>query len=131
MSETEKNSIINGPARISRARASIVTRPKNESEKTLEDRLRKEVEKRGGMAIKLLSQLHRGLPDRMVLLPRGVQYFVELKTTGKKPTGLQRHCHEQLRALGFHVYVIDSTETLDSFLYVIDIEQLELANTRR
>lgn len=72
-----------------------------ESEKTLERKLRKEVEKRGGQALKLMSQLHRGLPDRLILMPGGRTYFAEIKTTGKKPTELQRHCHGQLRSLGF------------------------------
>ena len=104
----------------------VKDRMNQESEKTLETRLRKEIEKRGGMALKLSSQLHRGLPDRMVLLPNGVLYFVEMKTTGKRPTHLQTHCHEQLRALHFSVLVIDSTEKLQDFLTIVDHEQLEI-----
>ena len=91
----------------------------HESEKTLEARLRREVTKQGGLAVKLLSQLHRGLPDRMVLLPGGRIYFVELKSTGRRPTLLQRSCHEQLRRMGFSIYVVDSTETLEAFLELI------------
>lgn len=94
-----------------------------ESEKTLEARLRQEVEKRGGMAVKLSSQLHRGLPDRMVLLPYGAVHFVELKSTGKKPTLLQQHCHKQLVGLGHMVWIIDRTEALEDFLQCIDIER--------
>lgn len=102
-----------------------------ESEKKLEAKLRKEVEKRGGMALKLLSQMHRGLPDRMVLMPQGLQYFVEMKSTGKTPTKLQLHCHKQLRDLGYTVVVIDSTKGLDDFLYIIDIEQIEKKNATK
>ena len=91
-----------------------------ESEKTLESRLRTEVERRGGMAIKLLSQIHRGLPDRLVLLPYGLAFFVETKSTGQKPTKLQQFCHQQLRKLGFHVYVVDSTESLEYALTMMD-----------
>lgn len=91
-----------------------------ESEKTLESRLRKEIEKRGGKALKLLSQVHRGLPDRLILLPGGWVVFVELKSTGKKPTKLQAHCHEQLEKLGFAVWVVDSTESLDNVLACVD-----------
>lgn len=94
-----------------------------ESEKTLEARLRQEVEKRGGMAVKLSSQMHRGLPDRMVLLPYGAVHFVELKSTGKKPTLLQRHCHKKLVGLGHMVWIIDRTEALEDFLQCIDIER--------
>lgn len=123
MSETQLKSDINGPARVyTRARVHCP----EESEKTLEKKLREQVKKRGGLALKLLSQLHRGLPDRIVLLPHGVLYFVELKTTGKNPTELQAHCHEQLRRLGFNVVVIDSNQKLADFLAVVDFEQLEI-----
>ena len=91
-----------------------------ESEKTLEARLQKEIKKRGGTALKLLSQLHRGLPDRLVLMPGGWCFFVELKSTGKKPTMLQAHCHEQLERLGFTVWVVDSTESLGTVLECVD-----------
>ena len=90
------------------------------SEKVLEARLRKAVEARGGKALKLLSQLHRGLPDRMILLPGGWIIFVEIKTTGKRPTELQRHCHEQLRQMDFLVFVVDSEITLKAVLDVVD-----------
>lgn len=126
MSEAELKSYINGPAQINtRAR---VPCPK-ESEKLLEKKLRIEAQKRGGMAIKLLSQLHRGLPDRMVLLPCSRIYFVELKSTGKKPTELQAHCHKQLRALGFPVVVIDSGKDLTDFMAIVDVELLEIQNS--
>jgi len=99
------------------ARAShIVT----ESEKTLEAKFRKACERNGWMAIKLSAQLHRGLPDRMVLAPFGLTFFAEIKTTGKKPTDLQKHCHEQLRNLGFQVFVIDSTTSLEQAVALID-----------
>lgn len=98
-----------------------------ESEKTLEARLRKEVEKRGGMALKLSAQLHRGLPDRLILMPGGRAYFVEIKTTGKKPTLLQEKCHRALRSLGFTVWVVDSTQKLEDFLFLIDyIKDMEI-----
>jgi 2-keto-3-deoxy-galactonokinase len=85
-------------------------------EKALEAKLRKAVEARGGMALKLLSQFHRGLPDRLILMPGGHTYFAEIKTTGKKPTRLQKHCHALLRKLGFQVFVIDSTDSLETAL---------------
>lgn len=116
MHEIEKNRLHNARKKSSRARAGIVA----ESEKTLEARLRKEVEALGGKALKLMSQLHRGLPDRLVLMPGGLAFFVELKSTGKKPTGLQTHCHDQLRQMGFEVYVVDSTESLEMAVALIN-----------
>lgn len=93
-----------------------------ESEKKIEARLREEIKSRGGLALKLLSQYHRGLPDRIVLLPGGRIYFIELKSTGEKPGLLQRKAHELLQSLGFQVGVIDSTEGLQRFLRSVDIE---------
>lgn len=87
-----------------------------DSEKGIETKLRNEVKRLRGWAIKLLSTYQKGLPDRMVLMPGGRIYFVELKSEGKKPTAIQLWVHEQLRALGFKVYVIDSFKTLDIFL---------------
>ena len=86
----------------------------------LEAKFRKEIESHGWMALKLLSQLHRGLPDRLVLAEFGLTFFAEIKTTGKKPTRLQRHCHEALRKLGFQVFVIDSTESLETAMALIN-----------
>lgn len=128
MMKTDRETVHNAPKKHDTCAGARENHPK-ESEKALEARLRKEVEKRGGMAIKLSSQMHRGLPDRMVLLPHAVQYFIELKTTGKKPTHLQTHCHEQLRALHFPVLVIDSTKALEDFLAIADFEQAEIESS--
>lgn len=101
----------------------------SESEKDLEARLVKEVETRGGMAIKLTSQFHRGLPDRLVLCPYHTLAFVELKSTGQKPTALQDATHRRLRAMHFTVRLIDSNNELDMFLEELD-ERLEQQGER-
>lgn len=64
--------------------------------------------------IKLLSTFVKGLPDRMVICQGGYVGFAEIKTTGKKPTKIQAHIHEKLRALGFTVFVIDDLESRDN-----------------
>ena len=87
-----------------------------ESEKALERKLCAEVKAAGGWAIKLLPGLIKGLPDRMVLLPGGKVVFVEVKTTGLKPTKMQTLIHERLRALGFKVWVVDSSEKINNFI---------------
>ena len=91
-----------------------------ESEKTLEARLVREIEARGGMALKYTSQFHRGIPDRIILLPGGYTVFVELKSTGQKPTKLQMHAIRQLVKMGHRVEIIDRTGLLDSFLRFVD-----------
>jgi len=87
-----------------------------ESEKDLERKLCAEVKKLGGWAIKLLSSQITGLPDRICLLPSGKIFFVEMKSTGKKPTKIQAIVHNRLRALGFEVYVIDTNEKINNFI---------------
>lgn len=95
-----------------RAREGFVT----ESEKVLEAELRERCKALGWMCIKLTSQYQRGLPDRLILMPGGRVFFAEIKTTGKKPTALQRVTHERLRALGYRVEVVDTTESLDNLI---------------
>lgn len=87
-----------------------------ESEKKLERNLVAKVKELKGWAIKLLPFQVAGLPDRLVLMPFGKMYFVEMKSTGKKPTKIQIIIHKRLEALGFPVHVIDTTEKLIKFI---------------
>lgn len=87
-----------------------------ESEKLIERKLVQKVNAVGGMCIKLLTHQLIGLPDRMCLFPGGRIVFVELKTTGKKPRKIQEVIHSKLRALGFKVEVIDTTEGVTNFI---------------
>lgn len=100
---------------------------KAESEKALEARLVDEVKKRGGMAVKLTSQFHRGLPDRLCVLPFHTIAFVETKSTGEKPTALQEAAMQQLRSMRFTVRVVNSTETLEELLQGFDERLAEQA----
>jgi len=87
-----------------------------ESEKVLERYLCAEVKSLGGWAVKLLSGLVTGLPDRLILLPGGVVAFVEVKTTGKKASAIQLVRHKQLMQLGFRVEVLNSKEGINNFI---------------
>ena len=79
-------------------------------EKTIEQKLIHAVRARGGIALKLASPSCAGIPDRLVLLPGGRAAFVEAKAPGQKPRPLQARRMEQLRALGFRVYVLDRAD---------------------
>ncbi len=81
-------------------------------EKETEMRLVRAVKASGGICPKLVSPGFDGMPDRMVLLPGGHTGFVEVKAPGRKPRPLQARRHEQLMALGFRVYVLDSAEQI-------------------
>ena len=71
-------------------------------EKEIEKRLVAEVKKNGGICPKFVSPGYSGMPDRIILLPKGKFAFAELKTPGQKI----------LMGLGFRVYVIDGTEKI-------------------
>lgn len=85
-------------------------------EAAIERRLKRKVEAAGGKALKFVSPGWAGAPDRIVLLPGGRVVFVELKAPGKKPRPIQLKRHEELKALGFEVEVIDSPEGVDEFM---------------
>lgn len=86
------------------------------SEKYIEKRLVYLVKSRGGICIKYPSSFFNGFPDRLILLPNGLIAFVELKSTGKKPTTLQLAIHKQLIRLGFKVFVIDNVNQIKQIL---------------
>lgn len=89
---------------------------KPESEKTIERRLRSELKKKGGWALKMLATHVSGLPDRVCLLPGGVVFFAEIKTTDKKTTRIQKVIHRKLRKMGFEVFIIDQTHQIKDIL---------------
>jgi hypothetical protein len=89
---------------------------KQVTEKYIEQKLVKEVKKRGGMALKFVSPGLDGVPDRIVLLPMGRIAFVELKAPGKKMRPLQVRRKTQLEALGFLVYCVDRVEEIGGVL---------------
>jgi hypothetical protein len=89
------------------------------NEKLIEKKLREQVKKLGGLAVKFFVLSFTGFPDRIVLMPGARIWFVELKSTGKKPSPRQRIVIEVLQKLGFTVLVIDSEETLKVFLELI------------
>lgn len=76
----------------------------------------KEVRKLGGVAYKFTSPGRIGVPDRIMLFPNGIIYFVEFKAPGKKPTEGQLREHKRIRDLGFYVEVVDSKEDVDHML---------------
>lgn len=101
-----------------RERVTSVTPAKIKSmnEKLIEKKLRIAVKELGGTALKFYSAYQVGLPDRIVLMPGGKTFFVELKSTGKQQTALQKKMSSYLSCLGFEVFVIDTELKLQEFL---------------
>jgi len=85
-------------------------------EKDLERKLVKAVRDSGGLALKFVSPGMEGVPDRLLLFPEGRVAFVEVKAPGEKPRPLQVHRMEQLRALGFRVYVADNPGRIEEIV---------------
>lgn len=86
------------------------------SEKAIERKLVEECRKHGLLCIKFSSSIDIGFPDRLVLADGGRASWVEIKSAGKKPRKAQLIRHEQLRALGFRVYVIDHASQIEPLL---------------
>lgn len=86
-------------------------------EKSIEDYLRKQIEKIGGKAYKLISPGNSGVPDRIVCLPKGKVIFVETKRPkGGVLSALQIFRHRELRKIGQRVEVLNTKEKIDEFI---------------
>lgn len=91
------------------------------SEKQIESRLKILIEKfLSGICFKLVSPMFNGVPDRIILLPAGRIYFVELKRPkGGQLSAIQKYVHKMFTKLGFPVFTIWSLEELDAFISYI------------
>lgn len=81
-------------------------------EKEIEKKLTQAVKDMGGICPKFVSPGFDGMPDRIVLLPKGRMAFVEVKAPGERPRPLQMARHRLLQRLGFRFYVLDSVEQI-------------------
>lgn len=89
-------------------------RPHRESEGEVEDRIVDCARARGGIAYKFTSPSRRAVPDRLVVLPFGVSFFIEAKANGRRATKAQAKEHKRLRDLGARVYVCSSRAQVDA-----------------
>ena len=85
-------------------------------ESFIEEKLTKAVKQNGGVCWKFTSPGTAGVPDRIVLMPKGNIAFVEVKEPNQKPRPLQLSRHRLLRQLGFQVYVLDALEDIDKII---------------
>ncbi len=93
----------------------MVSRDKREI--SVEDALRHGVERADGLCVKLNPSHYVGIPDRLVLLPRGRAIFVELKRPkGGVLSSMQKWWGRRLRKLGFMVVLLDTREAVEEFL---------------
>ena len=85
-------------------------------EKVIEQKLVRAVKRAGGLAVKFTSPGFDGMPDRLVILPKGLITFIEVKATGLKPRPLQVKRHEMLRGLGCRVFVLDDERQIPALM---------------
>lgn len=85
-------------------------------ESQVEKHLAKRVAALGGLCWKFVSPNLRGVPDRVVVMPEGRVFFVELKAPGEMPEPHQLRRHKELRMCGCLVLVLDSTTAIDYWL---------------
>ena len=82
-------------------------------EKNIEAHLVKRVKEIGGMAYKFVSPAHRGVADRVVCLPNGVVWFVELKAPGGRLSPLQKVFEDDMARLRQRYVCLWSKEQVD------------------
>ena len=70
----------------------------------------------GGKAYKWVSPGHVGVADRIVLLPGGVVWFVELKTVKGRLSPWQKVFAAEMRRMGMNYIVIRSKGEVDELL---------------
>ena len=85
-------------------------------EKTLEHKFVMTVKRFGGLAVKFTSPGFDGMPDRLVLFPKGYIGFVEVKASGKKPRPIQVSRIKLLKRLGFKAYILDDEEKIGGII---------------
>ena len=89
-------------------------------EKKLERELIKKVKKLNGLCLKFQSPNNRGVSDRIVLMPCGRLFFVELKDLNKKLDPLQEVMAKRLLKIGHKTYLVNSKESLNNFIKMIE-----------
>lgn len=88
---------------------------RRELEASLEAYFYNQVRLRGGMVEKLIST-RRGIPDRLVLLPGGHVFLVELKAWGGRTSAIQEAWHARAAELGTRVVVLEGRDAIDAWL---------------
>ena len=85
-------------------------------EKQVEAYLVKRVKALGGMAYKFTSPAHRGVADRIVCLPNGSTWFVEVKTEGGRLSELQKVFAADMARMNQKYVCLWNKEQIDEFI---------------
>jgi len=85
-------------------------------ERDIEAHLRVRVKALGGIAYKFVSPGHAGVADRIVCLPGGVVWFVEVKAPSGRMTPLQKFFAQRMAELQMNYVTVWSKEDVDEWL---------------
>jgi hypothetical protein len=105
-----------------------MTDTKDYNETVVEEYLRNQVKKIGGIAYKFTSPMRRSVPDRICVFPGDNIWFVECKAPGKKPTQAQYREMARLIKLGCKVCWVDCKESVDMFTNYTNLEPKNFPN---
>ena len=86
------------------------------TEKEIERRLCGLVRKRGGLIYKFVSPNNPGVPDRIIITPAGVVWFVELKTEIGRLAKIQSWQKSELEKRGANVRVVHGWDAAKQFV---------------
>lgn len=101
----------------------------HELEASLEAYFNKQVRLMGGRAVKL-APTEKGVPDRLVLLPGGRVYLVELKAVDGRVSAAQALWHERSAELGTRVQLLVGRAGVDRWLRKVGADLDGQAPTR-
>ena len=87
-------------------------------ERSVEHRFAVLARQHGGWAAKWVSPGVAGVPDRILFLPDGRMFLVELKQPGGRTHGTQPAIHHKLERLGHQVHVVSDPDLF--FRQVVD-----------
>lgn len=85
-------------------------------EKEIERKLVEGIRRMNGRAYKWTSPGNVGVPDRIVMLPGGRIYFIELKTETGRTSPMQNVQIKRIQDLKFDVRVLHGLAEVDEFL---------------
>lgn len=88
-------------------------------EKRLEKKLKREVEKLGGIALKFPTLYESGWPDRIAIMPEGKVYWPEIKDEGESLDPLQDVAKKKLEKRAHKHFLINSDAALEEFIKAI------------
>ena len=85
-------------------------------ESTIEKHLVAQVKALGGMAYKFTSPSNRGVADRVVCLPNGQTWFVELKAPSGRLSPLQKHFQSEMARMNQNYACLWSKEHVEEWI---------------